>query len=118
MGYGLPAAIGAYYATGKPTACICGDGALQMNIQELEWVKRENLPVKIMVMNNEALGMIRHLQRDYFDCLFAGLRHSRTENALRCSQRRSTGISGRGRPETSGSYAGAWNFCISQDLSG
>ena len=32
----------------------------------------ENLPVKIMVMNNEALGMIRHLQRDYFDCLFAG----------------------------------------------
>ena len=40
MGYGLPAAIGAYYATGKPTACICGDGALQMNIQELEWVKR------------------------------------------------------------------------------
>ena len=72
MGYGLPAAIGAYFATGKPTACICGDGALQMNIQELEWVKRENLPVKIMVMNNEALGMIRHLQRDYFDCLFAG----------------------------------------------
>ena len=72
MGYALPAAIGDYYATGKPTACICGDGAIQMNIQELEWVKRENLPVKIMVMNNEALGMIRHLQRDYFDCLFAG----------------------------------------------
>lgn len=72
MGYALPAAIGAYYATGKPTACICGDGAFQMNIQELEWVKRENLPVKIIVMNNEALGMIRHLQRDYFDCLFAG----------------------------------------------
>lgn len=43
-----------------------------MNIQELEWVKRENIPVKMMVMNNEALGMIRHLQRDYFDCLFAG----------------------------------------------
>ena len=37
-----------------------------MNIQELEWVKRENLPVKMLVMNNEALGMIRHLQRDYF----------------------------------------------------
>ena len=72
MGYGLPAAIGAYYATGKPTACICGDGAFQMNIQELEWVKRENLPIKMMVMNNGALGMIRHLQRDYFDCLFAG----------------------------------------------
>ncbi len=72
MGYALPAAIGAHYATGKPVACICGDGAFQMNIQELQWVKRENLPIKIMVMNNGALGMIRHLQRDYFDCLFAG----------------------------------------------
>ena len=72
MGYGLPAAIGAYYATGRPVVCICGDGAFQMNIQELEWVKRENLPVKMLIMNNEALGMIRHLQRDYFDCLFAG----------------------------------------------
>ena len=72
MGYGLPAAIGAYYATGRPVVCICGDGAFQMNIQELEWVKRENLPIKMLIMNNEALGMIRHLQRDYFDCLFVG----------------------------------------------
>ena len=72
MGYGHPAAIGAYYATGRPVVCICGDGAFQMNIQELEWVKRENLPIKMLIMNNEALGMIRHLQRDYFDCLFAG----------------------------------------------
>ena len=72
MGYGRPAAIGAYYATGRPVVCICGDGAFQMNIQELEWVKRENLPIKMLIMNNEALGMIRHLQRDYFDCLFAG----------------------------------------------
>ena len=58
MGYALPAAIGAYYATGKPVACICGDGAFQMNIQELQWVKRENIPVKMIVMNNEALGMM------------------------------------------------------------
>lgn len=72
MGYALPAAIGAHYATGRPVACICGDGAFQMNIQELQWVKRENVPIKMIVMNNGALGMIRHLQRDYFDCLFAG----------------------------------------------
>ena len=72
MGYGLPAAIGAYFATGKPVACICGDGGFQMNIQELQWVVRENIPVRMVVMNNHALGMIRHLQRDYFDCLFAG----------------------------------------------
>ncbi|MDO4307549.1 MAG: thiamine pyrophosphate-binding protein [Eubacteriales bacterium] len=72
MGFALPAAIGAHYATGKPVACICGDGAFQMNIQELQWVKRENLPIKMVVMNNGALGMIRHLQKDYFDSLFAG----------------------------------------------
>lgn len=72
MGYALPAAIGAYCALGRPVACICGDGALQMNIQELQWVKREGIPVKIIVMNNGALGMIRHLQKDYFDSLFAG----------------------------------------------
>lgn len=72
MGYALPAAIGAHYATGKPVACICGDGAFQMNIQELQWVKRENIPIKMIIMNNGALGMIRHLQKDYFDCLFAG----------------------------------------------
>ena len=71
MGYALPAAIGAHYATGKPVACICGDGAFQMNIQELEWVKRENLPITMMVMNNHALGMIRHLQRDYFEQVYA-----------------------------------------------
>ena len=71
MGYALPAAIGAYYATGKPVACICGDGAFQMNIQELEWVKRENLPITMMIMNNHALGMIRHLQRDYFEQVYA-----------------------------------------------
>ena len=71
MGYALPAAIGAHYATGKPVACICGDGAFQMNIQELEWVKRENLPITMIVMNNHALGMIRHLQRDYFEQVYA-----------------------------------------------
>ncbi len=72
MGYALPAALGAYYASGGPVACICGDGAFQMNIQELQWVRRENVPLKMIVMNNEALGMIQHLQRDYFDSLFAG----------------------------------------------
>lgn len=72
MGYALPAAIGAYYATGKPVVCICGDGAMQMNIQELQWVVREKLPILIIVMNNNSLGMIRHLQRDYFDSYYAG----------------------------------------------
>lgn len=67
MGYSLPAAIGAYYASRKPVVCVTGDGGLQMNIQELQFIAREKLPVKIIVLNNDALGMIRHFQEMYFD---------------------------------------------------
>ena len=67
MGYALPAAIGAYYATKKPVYCIAGDGGLQMNIQELQFIAREKIPVKVVVINNNALGMIRHFQDMYFD---------------------------------------------------
>lgn len=67
MGYSLPAAIGAYYASGEKVICITGDGGLQMNIQELQFITRERLPIKIVVLNNDALGMIRHFQEMYFD---------------------------------------------------
>ncbi len=68
MGYSLPAAIGAYYGSGgKPVYCFAGDGGMQMNIQELQFVAREHLPIKIIVLNNNALGMIRHFQEMYFD---------------------------------------------------
>ena len=69
MGYALPASIGAYYGLGKKytPVCICGDGGFQMNIQELQLIAREKIPVKIFVFNNEALGMIRHFQEMYFD---------------------------------------------------
>lgn len=68
MGYSLPAAIGAYYGSGKkPVFCITGDGGMQMNIQELQFIVREQLPIKIIVLNNNALGMIRHFQEMYFD---------------------------------------------------
>lgn len=71
MGYSLPAAIGAYYGSGKqPVICISGDGGLQMNIQELQFIAREKLPIKILVLNNQALGMIRHFQEMYFDSEF------------------------------------------------
>lgn len=66
MGYSLPAAIGAYYGSRKPVVCFCGDGGLQMNIQELQFVAREKLPVLIVILNNSALGMIRHFQEMYF----------------------------------------------------
>lgn len=67
MGYALPAAIGIYYATGKPVICFAGDGGLQMNIQELQFLARERIPVKIIILNNAALGMIRHFQEMYFE---------------------------------------------------
>lgn len=67
MGFGLPAGIGATIASKKRTIIITGDGGLQMNIQELELLKRRNLPVKIIVMNNSCLGMVRQFQEIYFE---------------------------------------------------
>ncbi|MGH4123620.1 MAG: thiamine pyrophosphate-binding protein [Clostridium sp.] len=67
MGYSLPAAIGAYYGTGRPVISINGDGGVQMNIQELQFVRRENLPITIVVINNFALGMIRYFQEMNFN---------------------------------------------------
>ncbi|MBR5505640.1 MAG: thiamine pyrophosphate-binding protein [Clostridia bacterium] len=62
MGCGLPYAIGASIANNNLVYCICGDGGFQMNIQELETVKREKLPVKIFVLNNKVLGKISETQ--------------------------------------------------------
>ena len=63
MGCGLPFAIGSCIAEGyKPVYCICGDGGFQMNIQELETVQRENLPIKIFILNNRVLGKISETQ--------------------------------------------------------
>lgn len=62
MGYSLPAAIGAYVANKKPTYSFNGDGGLQMNIQELNAIARNNYPIKIFVLNNHALGNITSFQ--------------------------------------------------------
>lgn len=67
MGYSLPAAIGAFYGSGMPAVSFNGDGGFQMNIQELQFIARECLPIKIIILNNHALGMIRHFQEMYFD---------------------------------------------------
>ena len=68
MGYSLPAAIGACIASSKkPTVCFSGDGGIQMNIQELMAVSSKKLSIKIILLNNYALGMIRHFQEMYFD---------------------------------------------------
>ena len=63
MGCSLPFAIGSCIAEGnRPVFCITGDGGFQMNIQELETVHRENLPIKIFVLNNRVLGKISETQ--------------------------------------------------------
>ncbi len=67
MGHALPAAIGAHYGSGGLTVCICGDGGMQMNIQEMQFLARERIPVKVIVFNNQSLGMIRHFQEMYFE---------------------------------------------------
>lgn len=67
MGFALPAAIGVSLAKGKkPVVVIVGDGAFQMNIQELQTIFRNKLPIKIVVINNKCLGMIRQFQDSYF----------------------------------------------------
>jgi acetolactate synthase-1/2/3 large subunit len=76
MGFSLPAAIGAAYASpGSTIVSINGDGGLQMNIQELQAIKRDRIPVKVIVLNNGCLGMIRRLQERMFDDRTAGSVH-------------------------------------------
>ncbi len=62
MGFGLPAAIGAAAAKNEPVICIAGDGSFQMNLQELAVCKDFNLPVKVFILNNGYLGMVRQFQ--------------------------------------------------------
>lgn len=72
MGCGLPYAIGSSISTGNGIVfCITGDGGFQMNIQELETVKRENLPIKIFILNNRVLGKISETQHFNHDDRFA-----------------------------------------------
>lgn len=65
MGFALPAAIGATLATGKRSIVITGDGGFQMNIQELEIIKRRKLPIKVFIINNESLHMVKLRQDAY-----------------------------------------------------
>ena len=68
MGFALPASIGACLALNEsPVVVIVGDGCMQINIQELQTVVRNKLAVKIIVMNNRNLGMIRQFQDSYFE---------------------------------------------------
>lgn len=72
MGYGFPAAIGAQVAfPDKLVIDVAGDGSIQMNIQELATVAQYNLPVKIAILNNGYLGMVRQWQERFYDKVYA-----------------------------------------------
>jgi acetolactate synthase-1/2/3 large subunit len=67
MGYGLPAAIGAKFGTPDRTVCLfLGDGGLQMTIQEFGTIMQSNIDIKIILLNNEYLGMVRQWQELFF----------------------------------------------------
>lgn len=73
MGFSMPAAIGISYAAPQKTVyAICGDGAFQMSSQAVGVIAQHKLPIKIIIMNNDCLGMINQFQRLYFDSRFYG----------------------------------------------
>ncbi len=66
MGYDIPACVGSCVGSGKRVICVTGDGSFAMNMQELEVIKRLNLPVKIFVADNSGYSMIWHSQNGNF----------------------------------------------------
>jgi acetolactate synthase-1/2/3 large subunit len=67
MGFGIPAAIGAFMASGKKVVSVDGDGGFMMNIQELGTIALHRMPIKIFVLNNNGYGSIKTTQDSYFD---------------------------------------------------
>src|SRR5665647_1493451 len=68
MGYGLPAAMGAHFARPDvPVFDIAGDGSIQMNIQEFGTIASNKIPVKVVILNNMYLGMVRQWQELFYD---------------------------------------------------
>jgi acetolactate synthase-1/2/3 large subunit len=70
LGSSLPKAIGAYYATKKKVLCFVGDFGIQLNIQELNFIASEKLPIFIFLLNNFSSGVIRHDQKLFFASRF------------------------------------------------
>ena len=71
MGYGLPAALGAKLGNPmKDVVAVCGDGGIQMNIQELATAVVQELPVIVCILNNGYLGMVRQMQEKFYNKLY------------------------------------------------
>jgi acetolactate synthase-1/2/3 large subunit len=73
LGYALPASIGASIATGKKINCICGDGGLNFNIQELQTLAHHRFPVKVFIFDNRAFGITKLYRDTHFRSEYAGV---------------------------------------------
>jgi acetolactate synthase-1/2/3 large subunit len=79
MGFGLPAAIGAaLQEPGRTVLCISGDGSLMMNLQELDTLAEHGLPIKLIIMNNQHLGLVKQQQKLFYGSRYHGIRNQRT----------------------------------------
>lgn len=76
MGYDLPAALGAAIAHRGEVICIAGDGSIQLNLQELATIAKEQLPIKIFILNNGGYHSIRQTQKNYFTMPLLGVGQS------------------------------------------
>ncbi|UGS36247.1 biosynthetic-type acetolactate synthase large subunit [Capillimicrobium parvum] len=87
MGYGLPAAMGA--AVGCPdqtVVCITGDGSVQMNVQELATCAEDGIPIKVFIMNNGYLGMVRQWQELFWDRRYSHVDMGRFPDFLKLAE--------------------------------
>lgn len=66
MGFAVPAVLGAYYASERQIVCVVGDGSIMMNLQELQTIRAQNIPVKMFVINNNCYAVIRERQKELF----------------------------------------------------
>ncbi|MDR1138103.1 MAG: biosynthetic-type acetolactate synthase large subunit [Synergistaceae bacterium] len=87
MGFGIPSAIGAHYGSGGlPVVCIAGDGSAMMNIQELDTCARCGIPIKIFILDNNCLGMVKQWQELFYDRRYSNTIYSRRPDFVKISQ--------------------------------
>jgi acetolactate synthase-1/2/3 large subunit len=87
MGFGLPAAIGAKVACpGEQVVCLSGDGSLIMNVQELATAVNEDIPVKVFLMNNGFMGMVRQWQELFWSENYSGVDNGPSPDWVKLSE--------------------------------
>ena len=87
MGFGIPASMGAHFAKPElPVFCIAGDGSAMMNIQELDTYARYQMPIKVLIFDNNCLGMVRQWQELFFKERFSNTIYGRCPDFVKIAQ--------------------------------